>query len=82
LFGGVVLGDSANSELFGFSIGHGTGIDVPGEAFWGLKAFDKWGELLVPLGLGLSSPFGISSLDSGAFAEESRKISRGVLYDG
>jgi hypothetical protein len=37
---------------------------------------------LVPLKLGLSSPFGISSIDLGSFAEESRKKSHGVLYDG
>jgi hypothetical protein len=74
LFGGVVLGDSANSELCGFSIGHGPRIAIPGEHFGGLGAFDRWGELLVPHGLGLSSPFGISSLDSGIFAEESGKI--------
>jgi hypothetical protein len=33
-------------------------------------------------GLELSSPFGISSLVSGAFTVESGKISRGILYDG
>jgi hypothetical protein len=82
LFGGVVLGDSADSELRGFSIGHGLGIAVPREALWGLGAFDRWGELVVPLRLGLSSPFGISSLDSGTFTEESGKISHRVLYDG
>jgi hypothetical protein len=36
------------------------GIAIPGEAFWGLGSFDRWGELLVPLKLGLSSPIGIS----------------------
>jgi hypothetical protein len=54
------MGDLANSELCGFSIGHGPRITVPGEAFYELGAFDPWGELLVPLKLGLSSPFGIS----------------------
>jgi hypothetical protein len=82
LFGGVVLGDSADLELHGFCVSHRLGIVVPGEAFWGFGSFDKWGELLVPLELGLSSPFGILSIDSGSFAEESRKISCGVLYDG
>jgi hypothetical protein len=57
------------------------GIAIPGEAFWGLRSFDRWGELLVPLKLGLSSPFGITSIDSGSFVEESGKISCGVLYD-
>jgi hypothetical protein len=82
LFGGVVLGDSANSELCGFSIGHKPRIVVLGEEFWGLGAFGRWDELLVPLGISLSSPFGISSLDSGAFIEESRKKSYEILYDG
>jgi hypothetical protein len=80
LFGGVVLGDLAVLEFRGFSIGHGPGIAVPSEALWEVGAFDMWGELLVPLELGSSSPFVISSLDSGPFAEESGKISRGVLY--
>jgi hypothetical protein len=82
LFGGVVLGDSAVSKFHGFSIGHGPRIVVLGEALWEVRAFDTWGELLVPLELGLSSPFGISSLGSGPFTEESGKISHGVLYDG
>jgi hypothetical protein len=73
-------GDSADSELHSFCVSHGPGIVVPGEAFWGLGSFDRWGELLVRLELGLSSPFGISSIDSG-FVEEFGKISRGVLYD-
>jgi hypothetical protein len=81
-FSAEVLRESADSEFLGFSIGHGSGITIPGEAFWELRAFDTWGELLVALKLGLSSPFGISSLDSGPFVEESRKISCGVLYDG
>jgi hypothetical protein len=33
-------------------------------------------------GLGVSSALGISSLVSGAFAEEFGKISCGALYDG
>jgi hypothetical protein len=78
----VVLGDSADSELYGFCVSHGHGIAIPGEAFWGLGSFDRWGELLVPLELGLSSPFGILSIDLGSFTEESGKKSRGVLYDG
>jgi hypothetical protein len=61
---------------------HRPRIVVLGEAFWGLGSFDSWGELLVPLELGLSSPFGISSIDSGSFVEESGKISHGVMYDG
>jgi hypothetical protein len=63
LFSGVVLGDLADSELRGFYVLHGPGIAVPGEALWGLESFDRWGELLIPLKLGLSSPFGISSID-------------------
>jgi hypothetical protein len=70
---------------------------VPGEAFWWVGAVDRLGELLVPLGLcgswavesyfvasGLrvSSALEISSLLSGAFIEESGKISYGSLYDG
>jgi hypothetical protein len=47
-----------------------------------LRSFDRWGELLVPLELELSSPFGISSNESGSFTEESEKISHGVLYNG
>jgi hypothetical protein len=78
----VVLGDSVDSELHGFCVSHRIGIPIPGEEFWGLGSFDRWGELFVPLELGLSSPFGISSIDIGSFAEESRKISLGVLYDG
>jgi hypothetical protein len=61
---------------------HEPGIAIPSEAFWGLESFDRWGELSVPLELRLSSCFGISSIDSGSFIEESGKISRGVLYDG
>jgi hypothetical protein len=63
-------------------VSHVPRISIPGEAFWRLRSFDRWGEVLVPLKLGLSSPFGISLIDSGSFTEESRKISRGVLYDG
>jgi hypothetical protein len=72
----------AVAEFCGFSIGHRPGIAISGETLWEVRAFDTWGELLVPLELELSSPFGISSLDSGPFVEESGKISRGVLYDG
>jgi hypothetical protein len=75
------LGDSADSELRGFCMSHGPGIVVMSEAFWGLESLDRWDELLVPLKLGLSSPFGISLIDLGSFIEESRKISHGVLYD-
>jgi hypothetical protein len=75
------LGDSAISEFRRFSIGHGPRIAVPSEALWDVEAFDTWGELLVPLELRLASPFGISSLDSGPFVEESRKISHRVLCD-
>jgi hypothetical protein len=82
MFCGVVLGDSADSELGGFYIGHGPGIAISGEAFWGLEAFDRWGELLVLLELRISLLFGISSLDSRSFIEEPGKISRGLLYDG
>jgi hypothetical protein len=74
--------DSANLELHGFCVSHRPRIAGLGKAFWGLRSFDRWGELLVPLELGLSSTFGISSIDSGSFAEDSEKISRGVLYDG
>jgi hypothetical protein len=82
LFARVVLGDSAILEFHGFSIGHRPGIAVLGEALWEVRAFDTWGELLVPLELGLSSPFGISSLDSRSFAKEFGNTSRGVLYNG
>jgi hypothetical protein len=78
----VVLGDSADLELCSFCVSHVPGIAVPGEAFWGLRSFDRCGELFVPLELGSSSPFGISSIDSGSFIEESGKISHGVLYNG
>jgi hypothetical protein len=37
---------------------------------------------LVPLELRLASPSGISSIDSGSFADESGKLSRRDLYDG
>jgi hypothetical protein len=69
------LGDSADSELHSFCVLHGPAIAVSGEAFLGFRSFDRWCELLVPLELGLSSPFGISLTDSGSFAEESGKIS-------
>jgi hypothetical protein len=81
LFNGVVLGDPADSELYGFCVLHRLGIVVPSEAFWGLRSFDRWGKLLIPLELRLSSSFGISSIDSGSFIGESGKISHGVLYD-
>jgi hypothetical protein len=84
LFGGVVLVDSgsADLELGGFSISDGPRLAVPGEALLGLGAFDTWAELLVPHKLRFSSSFGVWLLDSGFFIEESRKISRGFLYDG
>jgi hypothetical protein len=49
--GGVVLGDSVDSGLCGFSIGFRLGIAWPGEGFSGLRAFARLGELLVPLTL-------------------------------
>jgi hypothetical protein len=94
--GGVFLGYIAGLELYVFSIGFGLGIALLGEAFWGLGAFVRFGELLVPLGLSgllaLDSDFGasglrvssaldISSFVSGAFVEESATISCGALYD-
>jgi hypothetical protein len=78
----VVFRDSTDSERRGFYVSHRPGIVVPGEALWGVGSFERWGELLVPLELRLSSTFGISSIDSGSFTEESGKISRVVLYDG
>jgi hypothetical protein len=69
LFGGVVLGDSgsADSELDGFSISHGPGLAIPGEALLGLGAFDTWGELIVPHELGFG---GVVLGDSGSADSE------------
>jgi hypothetical protein len=92
----VFLWYIAGLELSVFSIGFRLGIALLGEAFWGLEAFARFGELLVPLGLSgllaLDSDFGasglrvssaldISSFVSGAFVEESATISCGALYD-
>jgi hypothetical protein len=84
LFGGVVLVDSSStdSELGGFSISHMPGLAILSEALLGLGAFDTWAELLVPHELGFSSSFRAWLLDSGFFAKESAKISRGFLHDG
>jgi hypothetical protein len=73
---------SADSELGGFSISHEPGLAVPGEALLRLGAFDMWAKLLVPHELGFSSSFGVWLLDSGFFADESGKKSRGFMYDG
>jgi hypothetical protein len=94
--GGVVLGDSASSELCGFTVGFRLGIALQGEAFLRLGAFARLGEVLVPLklwgssdvdsdfwasGLRVSSTLGISLVVSWAFTEESGWISCRALYD-
>jgi hypothetical protein len=93
----MFLGDSAEKELYIFSNGFRLGVALLREAFWGLGAFAGLGELLVPLGtrgssaldsdfeasrLRVSSALGIPSPASGAYAEESRWISRGSCTMG